>query len=82
MGKLEVLRSLSTGSPAGHLSVERRLNVQLGLHKFVKYPGNLPEDILGKLTSVAPCDQSRTEKVPLGSSGGSSWVWFGNGRWW
>ena len=27
-------------------------------------------DILGKLTSVAPCDQSRTEKVSLGSLGG------------
>ena len=31
---MEVLRSLSTGSPAGHLSFERRLNVQSGLHKY------------------------------------------------
>ena len=60
-------------SPAGHLSVERRLNVQSGLHKFLVVEVSTcgsPGGNANLITSVAPCDQSRTEKVSLGSLGG------------
>ena len=71
---------------SNHPTVLRGLNVQSGLHKFgkegvstdpatdlVRGGGRIP---LNYFASVDPCDQSRTEKVSLGSLEG-----FQNGDW-
>ena len=81
LGQPAVLRSLSTGSPAGHLLTE----VEDGspINQYVAegsmysqahirlskagYPKGEVEVPVQTLLSVAPCDQGQTEKVSLGS---------------
>ena len=81
LGKPAVLRSLSTGSPAGHLPMictakRHRLDLAEGsmysqAHirlSTAEYPFAREEEFpVQTLPSVAPCDQGQTEKVSLGS---------------